>query len=87
MSLHNDRSSAASQEKEYADHDISKESLAGNDANDQSREAGPPAIPDEEKAKPVQSNDPGPPPNGGLKAWMQVLGSWMLFFNTWGILK
>ncbi|KAH4055415.1 hypothetical protein HBI37_021500 [Parastagonospora nodorum] len=27
------------------------------------------------------------PPNGGLKAWLQVLGSWMLFFNTWGILN
>jgi MFS family permease len=28
-----------------------------------------------------------PPPNGGTKAWLQVLGSWMLFFNTWGILN
>jgi hypothetical protein len=27
--------------------------------------------------------DPGPPPNGGLKAWLQVLGSFMLFFNSW----
>jgi len=26
----------------------------------------------------------GPVPNGGTKAWMQVFGSWMLFFNTWG---
>jgi len=25
----------------------------------------------------------GPPPNGGLQAWLQVLGAWMLFFNTW----
>jgi hypothetical protein len=25
-----------------------------------------------------------PPPNGGTKAWLQVLGSWMLIFNTWG---
>ena len=23
-------------------------------------------------------------PNGGLKAWLQVLGSFFLFFNTWG---
>ena len=38
---------------------------------------GPPGLP------------PGvsPPPNGGLVAWLQVLGSWMLFFNTWGILS
>lgn len=25
----------------------------------------------------------GPIPNGGIKAWIQVLSSWMLFFNTW----
>ncbi|RTE82241.1 hypothetical protein BHE90_003237 [Fusarium euwallaceae] len=28
-----------------------------------------------------------PPPNGGLKAWLNVLGSFMLSFNTWGILN
>lgn len=26
-------------------------------------------------------------PNGGMQAWLQVLGSFMLFFNTFGILK
>lgn len=29
----------------------------------------------------------GPPPNGGTQAWLQVLGSWMLFFNTWASLS
>ncbi|OAP60615.1 hypothetical protein AYL99_05617 [Fonsecaea erecta] len=29
-------------------------------------------------------DDPGPPPNGGLRAWMQVVGSFFLFFNSWG---
>ena len=29
----------------------------------------------------------GPPPNGGTKAWLQVLGGFFLFFNTWGILN
>lgn len=45
----------------------------------------------EEKADappaPPPNAGPGPVPNGGLVAWSQVLGSWMLFFNTWGILK
>lgn len=27
--------------------------------------------------------DPGPPPNGGAKAWLQVAGSFFLFFNCW----
>ena len=26
-------------------------------------------------------------PNGGLKAWMQVVGSFFVFFNTWGIIN
>ncbi|CAD0100779.1 unnamed protein product [Aureobasidium mustum] len=26
-----------------------------------------------------------PPPNGGLTAWLQVLGCFMLYFNTWGL--
>lgn len=28
-------------------------------------------------------DDPGPPPNGGFKAWLQVAGSFFLFFNCW----
>jgi hypothetical protein len=26
---------------------------------------------------------PPPPPNGGLQAWMQVIGAHFLFFNSW----
>lgn len=29
------------------------------------------------------SNEPGPPPNGGFRAWLQVAGSFFLFFNSW----
>nr|OQO25818.1 hypothetical protein B0A51_09488 [Rachicladosporium sp. CCFEE 5018] len=29
----------------------------------------------------------GPPPNGGAQAWLQVLGGFFLFFNTWGVLN
>ncbi|KAK4545574.1 hypothetical protein LTR36_002924 [Oleoguttula mirabilis] len=41
------------------------------------------------EAKPTGSPGPpgGPVPNGGTQAWLQVLGSWILFFNTWGILN
>ena len=26
-------------------------------------------------------------PNGGTKAWLQVLGGFFIFFNTWGIVN
>ena len=30
-----------------------------------------------------KGEDPGPPPNGGFPAWLQVIGSFFLFFNSW----
>ncbi|KAL1900681.1 hypothetical protein Sste5346_002406 [Sporothrix stenoceras] len=30
---------------------------------------------------------PPPPPNGGTRAWLQVLGAFFLNFNTWGIVN
>ena len=32
-------------------------------------------------------NDIRSVPNGGLKAWLQVLGSFFVYFNTWGIVN
>lgn len=37
----------------------------------------------EQSKRPNLSPDPGPPPNGGFKAWLQVLGAFFLNFNTW----
>ncbi|KAJ3499476.1 hypothetical protein NLG97_g311 [Lecanicillium saksenae] len=28
-----------------------------------------------------------PPPNGGARAWLQVLAAYFLFFNTWGMIN
>lgn len=42
---------------------------------------------EEEKGPQPEAKDADEIPNGGLKAWLQVLGSFMLFFNTFGILK
>jgi hypothetical protein len=47
-------------------------------------DARPAALPPS-NGPPPPSEDSYPPPNGGVKAWVQVLGSWMLIFNTWGI--
>jgi len=30
-----------------------------------------------------KNTEPGPPPNGGREAWLQVVGSFFLFFNCW----
>ncbi|KAI6870601.1 MFS monocarboxylate transporter-like protein [Hortaea werneckii] len=35
---------------------------------------------------PVAEQSPGPIPNGGLWAWLQVLSGFMLFMNSWGLL-
>lgn len=39
----------------------------------------------EDDKKPAEG--PSPPPDGGLDAWLQVVGGFCLFFNTWGILN
>jgi MFS family permease len=33
------------------------------------------------------SKEPSPPPNGGLIAWLQVLGGFFAYFNSWGIVN
>jgi len=46
----------------------------------------PPITDSETPAAPKPAGPPGPPfsvPDGGLRAWLQVLGGFMLFFNTW----
>jgi hypothetical protein len=37
----------------------------------------------EEQAVSEPEDVPPPPPDGGLTAWLQVLGSFFLFFNSW----
>jgi hypothetical protein len=34
-----------------------------------------------------KTSEPGPPPNGGFAAWLQVTGSFFLFFNGWVSMK
>jgi hypothetical protein len=76
----NEHPSAEDLEKEN-DHDTPFEEAAEAEAgewNGAAKDApsqGPPSLPG------------GPPPDGGLQAWLQVIGGFMLFFNTWGLLN
>ena len=42
------------------------------------------ATPSPEVATPTA---PPPPPDGGITAWLQVVGAFMIFFNTWGLIN
>ena len=83
--LHGDKASASDLDVERNDlpdqlHDADDLSTSTpRDAEDE--KAAPPAL------KPHQDAGKGAVPDGGLLAWLQVVGGWCLFFNTWGILK
>ncbi|KAK1546711.1 major facilitator superfamily transporter [Colletotrichum paranaense] len=38
-------------------------------------------------AEPLTTSTPGPVPDGGLEAWIQVLGSWVILADTWGLVN
>jgi len=40
-----------------------------------------------QSAGPPKGPPGGPPPDGGTTAWLQVLGGYFLFFNTWGLIN
>lgn len=62
--------------------------LAANDKLENTNEKnGFPPVELERAAPEPPRTGPPPPPNGGLVAWLHVLGGFMLFFNTWGILN
>ncbi|KAI9810734.1 MAG: hypothetical protein M1827_006072 [Pycnora praestabilis] len=61
------------------------------DNSDQARRSPPSSVdlpaseqPQVEKTIAVEAEAP---PNGGFKAWSQVVGSFFLFFNSWGIIN
>ncbi|KAJ6167157.1 hypothetical protein N7470_002604 [Penicillium chermesinum] len=40
-----------------------------------------------EENAPTSPAAPGPPPDGGTVAWLQVAAGFVLFFNTWGMIN
>ncbi|KAK9366803.1 major facilitator superfamily domain-containing protein [Lipomyces kononenkoae] len=60
-----------------------KKETASSSSNDDSR-INTLVTPKSEVVKPA---GPLPPPNGGLTAWLQVAGGFVIFFNTWGLIN
>ncbi|KIW08340.1 uncharacterized protein PV09_01258 [Verruconis gallopava] len=69
-----------SQDCEYRE-DSDPDALQGNDA-----EAAT-AAPVEKKTTRISVNNLASIPNGGFRAWMQVMGSFFIFYNSWGIIN
>jgi hypothetical protein len=68
---------------EQDEHD--RESSHG-DASEEKKEEGLDLSHTLSLVAPVKSKCIREIPNGGLQAWLQVLGSWVLFHNTWFVL-
>ncbi|KAK8052857.1 MFS monocarboxylate transporter [Apiospora saccharicola] len=66
-------------EKKAVASDASQTTLENGQQNKADVESAPPAAP--------APGGPPPAPNGGVTAWLQVLGAFMIFFNSWGILN
>lgn len=88
-------------DQEHQQHpDWDSEKLSnGHEKGDEEKDVGPPASdhdqtdverqdsPAEKQPQPPTAAQQEGPPNGGTLAWLQVVGAWCLFFNTWGILN
>ncbi|EFY85727.1 MFS monocarboxylate transporter, putative [Metarhizium acridum CQMa 102] len=59
--------------------DTTKTSDISGDDEEKTLPPSPPTMPPANPAADV--------PNGGVQAWLHVLGAFMLYFNTWGILN
>lgn len=67
---------------------IAEKKAVASDASQTTLENGQQNNPDVESAPPASAQGgPPPAPNGGITAWLQVLGAFMIFFNSWGILN
>lgn len=69
------------------DHENGSGKISSAFSQPDEKHVGPQAQPDTEALAEPPTSSADPPPNGGLQAWLHVLGAFMLWFNTWGILN
>jgi hypothetical protein len=66
-----------------ADPALDKLSIKHPDAEANSAQSSEGEGEKEASPAPPPGHSAPPPPNGGLKAWLQVVGSFLLVLNTW----
>ncbi|WYZ41827.1 hypothetical protein EsH8_V_000722 [Colletotrichum jinshuiense] len=69
----------SSRKEKDAEHDLELDDRSFPSSSDDGN------ITDDQSTKDSPSSKPSDPPDGGLKAWLQVLGSFFIYFNTWGL--
>lgn len=73
-------------EKEYRSHGVSPTRLDSETSSSEPSQDPlelPSVVPPLEGVTEDIGPTDNPPPDGGLQAWLQVLGSFFLFFNSW----
>jgi hypothetical protein len=60
----------------------SSDEMSSTNVNEKTSDDTEVGLPQQQQ-KPPAGPPGGPPPNGGTTAWLQVLGGFFLFFNTW----
>lgn len=71
------------QEEEAEDQYESTSQASGNEPKVEEQQAA--GAPVEKIDSRHSANSISTVPNGGLTAWLQVLGAWCLFFNSWSV--
>jgi hypothetical protein len=61
----------------------SSDEMSSTNINEKTSDDAEVGLPQQQQQKPPAGPPGGPPPNGGTTAWLQVLGGFFLFFNTW----
>uniref|UniRef100_A0A0B7JZC5 Major facilitator superfamily (MFS) profile domain-containing protein n=1 Tax=Bionectria ochroleuca TaxID=29856 RepID=A0A0B7JZC5_BIOOC len=76
-----DRDNMESSDEQTINGNNNTQTFEKNVSDSENPNMGPPLVRDAPPAA------PSPPPDGGLAAWLHVVGGFMIFFNTWGIMN
>ncbi|KAF9873929.1 major facilitator superfamily transporter [Colletotrichum karsti] len=70
--------------------DAARDAVAADNSvvvNNSTNDSSPPTSSSQTSPPVEKAAAPAGPPNGGLQAWLHILGSFLLYFNTWGLIS